>query len=411
MALLATIVLSVALWWPGGGMAQSDAPPLPPPFCGELSEADCQLLADAQELMSGVSSMNMALALDANLSGIPVVADEDLSFGMNMDMTLHLDPALNEAMREITARSPEELLATMDEFTALVIEFYETLGMRMEMEMALPGLLRDAIEADEGVTLPDLIAVNMRLADGYAYIDMDALAASFPDMQAELAAEGIDGWIGVDFVGQMRRELDGAIAAPDVSALQSMQMSMAFNQMMMDETLRSLLDPYIIVERLADEERDGAAVASFRTSLDLGELVSDPGFTQLLRQAADAMVAAAGEEVDEQELRTGILGVQLLATLLARSAEFEMVQTVGLDTPYTYDNNVFMQLDLRDLLTMAAMSGEEIPDELRGARPIFTFEMNTNYSDFDAAPAIEVPENVEILPLDSMDGGDMDVIS
>jgi hypothetical protein len=411
MALLATIVLSVALWWPGGGMAQSDAPPLPPPFCGELSEADCQLLADAQELMSGVSSMNMALALDTNLSGIPEVADEELSFGMNMDMILHLDPALNEAMREITTRSPEELLATMDEFTALVIEFYETLGMRMEMEMALPGLLRDAIEADEGVTLPDLIAVNMRLADGYAYIDMDALAASFPDMQAELDAEGIDGWIGVDFVGQMRRELDGAVAAPDVSALQSMQMSMAFNQMMLDETLRSLLDPYIIVERLADEERDGAAVAVFRTSLDLGELVSDPDFTQLLRRAVEAIVAAAGEEVDEQELRTGILGAQLLATLLARSAEFEIVQTVGLDTPHTYDNNVFMQLDLSGLLTMAAMSGEDIPDELRGARPIFTFEMNASYSDFDAAPAIEVPENVEILPLDSMDGGDMDVIS
>lgn len=411
MALLATIVLSVALWWPGGGMAQSDAPPLPPPFCGELSEADCQLLADAQELMSGVSSMNMTLALDTSLSGIPEVADEELSFGMNMDMTLHLDPALNEAMREIMTRSPEELLATMDEFTALVIEFYETLGMRMEMEMALPGLLRDAIEADEGVVLPDLIAVNMRLVDGYAYIDMDALAASFPDMQAELDAEGIDGWIGVDFVGQMRRELDGAVAAPDVSALQSMQMSMAFNQMMLDETLRSLLDPYIIVERLADEEREGAAVAVFHTSLDLGELVSDPDFTQLLRQAADAMVAAAGEEVDEQELGTGILGAQLLVTLLARSAEFEIVQTIGLDTPHTYDNNVFMQLDLSGLLTMAAMSGEEIPDELRGARPIFTFEMNASYSDFDAAPAIEVPENVEILPLDSMDGGDMDVIS
>ena len=41
MELLATIVLSVALWWPGSGIAQSDLPPLPPPFCGELAEADC----------------------------------------------------------------------------------------------------------------------------------------------------------------------------------------------------------------------------------------------------------------------------------------------------------------------------------------------------------------------------------
>ena len=411
MTLVATIVLSVALWWPGSGMAQSELPPLPPPFCGELAEADCQLLADAQELMRGVSSMNMTLGLDANLSGIPEVADEDLAFKLNMDMTMHTNPALNATMSEITARPPEELLASMDEFSAVVVEFYETLGMRMEMEMALPGLLRDAIEADEGVVLPDLIAVNVRMVDGYAYIDMDALAASFPDMQAELAAEGIDGWIGVDFAGQMEREMSGAAAAPDVSALQSMQMSMAFNQMMLDETIRSLLDPYIIVERLADEERDGAAVAVFRTTLDLGELVANPDFTQLLREAADALVAAAGEEVDEQELGSGILGAQLLANMLARAAEFEIVQTIGLDAPYTYDNNVFMQLDLSGLLTMLAMSGEELPDELRNARPVFTFDMNASYSDFDAAPAIEIPENVEILPLDSLDGSDMDVIS
>lgn len=411
MTLLATIVLSVALWWPGGGIAQSDVPPLPPPFCGELSAADCQLLTDAQELMSGVSSMNMTLALDTRLSGIPEVADEELTFGLNMDMTMHLNPALNATMREITARPPEELLASMDEFSAFVVEFYETLGMSMEMEMALPGLLRDAIEADEGVTLPDLIAVNVRMVDGYAYIDMDALAASFPDLRASLEAEGIDGWIGVDFAGQMAREMDGAVAAPDVSTLQAMQISMAFNQIMLDETLRSLLDPYIVVERLADEERDGTAVAVFRTTLELGKLVANPDFTQLLREAADAMVAATSEEVDAQELGTGILGAQLLANMLAHSAEFEIVQTVGLAAPYTYDNNVFMQLDLSGLLTLMAMSGEEIPAELRGARPLFTFDMNVSYSDFDAAPAVEAPENVEILPLDSMNGSDLDVIS
>ena len=411
MTLLATIVLSVALWWPGGGIAQSDVPPLPPPFCGELSAVDCQLLTDAQELMSGVSSMNMALALDANFSGIPAIADEALTFGLNLDMIMHLDPTLNETMRTFAMRSPEELLATMDEFSALLVEFYKTLGISMEMEMALPGLLREAIAADEGVDLPERIAVNVRMVDGYAYIDMDALAASFPDLRASLEAEGIDGWVGVDLAGQMEREMRGSVVAPDISTLQAMQMSMAFNQLMTDATVRNLLDPYIVVERLADEERNGAPVAVFRTTLALGDLVSKPDFTRLLRQAADAMVAAAGEEVDAQELGAGILGAQLLANMLARAAEFEIVQTVGLAAPYTYDNNVFMQLDLSGLLTLMAMSGEEIPAELRGARPLFTFDMNVSYSDFDAAPAVEAPENVEILPLDSMNGSDLDVIS
>jgi hypothetical protein len=400
MELFATILLSVALWWPGSGFAQSDPPPLPPPFCGELSAADCQLLADAQELMRGVQSMKMALGLDATLQ-----------FGMEMAMTMHLDPALNETMRAITARPPQELLESMDEFSATVVEFYETLGMQLEMEMALPRLLRDAVEAEEGVMLPDNIAMNVRMVDGYAYIDMDALAASFPEMQAELEAEGIDGWIGVDFASQIERDLSGAMAAPDVSALQSMQISLAFNQMMMDETMRSLLDPYILVERLADEERDGAAVALFRTTLELGDLVADPDFTQLLRQAADAAVAMSDEPLDEEEVGAGILGVQMLANVLARSAEFEIVQSIGLDAPYTYDNRIYLQLDLRGLVTLAAMGGGDIPAELRGANPIFTFDMNASYSDFDAAPAIEVPENVEILPLDSMDGMDTSVIS
>ncbi len=411
MELLANLVLSVALWWPGNGIVQSDPPPLPPPFCGELSAADCQLLADAQEWMSGVQSMNMTLGLDANLTGIPEVADADMQFGMNMDMTMHLDPALNATMRALTTLPPQELLESMDEFSTTVVEFYETLGMRLEMEMALPRLLRDALEAEEGVALPDNIAMNVRMVDGYAYIDMDALAASFPEMQAELETEGIDGWIGVDFASQIERDLRGAVAAPDVSALQSMQMSLAFNQMMMDETMRGLLDPYVSVERLADEARDGAAVAVFRTTLELDELAADPDFTQLLRQAADVVVTMSGEPVDEQELGAGILGLQMLANALARSAEFEIVQMVGLDAPYTYDNTIFLQLDLSSLLMLAAMGGGDVPEELRTAKPIFTFDMNASYSDFDAAPAIEVPEEVEILPLDSMDDADLKVIS
>jgi hypothetical protein len=209
----------------------------------------------------------------------------------------------------------------------------------------------------------------------------------------------------------MERELRGSVAAPDISMLQSMQISMAFSQMMLNETIRALLDPYIIVERLADEERGGASVAVFRTTLKLGKLVSSPDFTRLLRQAADAMVAAAGEEVDTQELGMSILGAQLLANMLAHATEFEIVQTVGLDAPYIYDNHVSLQLDLSGLLMMVAMSGDELPAELRDARPIFTFDMKASYSDFDAAPAVEAPENVEILPFDFTDGVDMDVIS
>ena len=134
MELLAMLILSIAMWLPGAGAPeQREVPPLPPPFCGELDAADCQLLADSQELMAGVESMTMALQMDAALRGIPDVADEELMFGMTMDMALHLDPAFNEQMRALAMSGPEELLAAQDELAQMVVDFYDTLAMDMDM--------------------------------------------------------------------------------------------------------------------------------------------------------------------------------------------------------------------------------------------------------------------------------------
>ncbi len=240
---------------------------------------------------------------------------------------------------------------------------------------------------------------------------MDTLAEAFPELQAEMASEGIEGWIGMDLAGQLRQDMLEAGGPPDASALQSMQMGMVFNQLMADETIRELLSPYIAVERLDDEDRDGETVAVFSTSLELGELVSNPNFTRLLRQTVESIAAASGEEVDQEELGTGILGVQILANVLARSFVFEIVQAIGVDTAYLYDYDLYLELDLSGLLGLAAMSGEEIPPELAGAKPVFTFDMNARYRDIDAAPAVEAPEDAEIVPLDSMDQDSINVIS
>ena len=412
MELLAMLILSIAMLLPGGGsLEQREVPPLPPPFCGELAEADCQLLADAQELMAGVESMTMALQMDAAMRGIPDVPDEDLMFGMTMDMTVHLDPAFNEQMRALAMSGPEELLAAQDELTQMVVDFYNKLAMDMDMEMVLPGAFLQALEAEEDVALPGTMAMQQRMVDGYVYVNMDALAESIPELGAEMAADGIEGWIGFDFVGQLEQQMSGAAPVPNASTVESMQMGMAFNQMMADDTIRSLLDPYVTVERLADEARDGMPVAVFRTSFDLASMVSNPDFTRMLREAADAMVAASGETVDQQELGTGLLGVQMLANILARSFEFEVVQVVGIEQPYLYDYGMAMEMDLSGLITLAAMSGEELPAELRSAKPIFVLNMDASYADYDSAPAVEVPEGAQIIPLDSMDQESMNVVS
>jgi len=101
----------------------------------------------------------------------------------------------------------------------------------------------------------------------------------------------------------------------------------------------------------------------------------------------------------------------LLANVLARSFEFEVVQVVGIEQPYVYDYGMAMEMDLSGLITLAAMSGEDLPPELLGAKPVFSFDMDASYADFDSAPAVEAPEDAQIIPLDSMDQESMNVIS
>ena len=157
--------------------------------------------------MADVESMTMGLQLDAAMSGIPEFADEDLMFGMTMDMVVHLDPVFNEQMRALAMSGPEELLAAQDELAQMVVEFYNTLAMDMDMEMVLPGAFLQALEAEEDVVLPGTMAFQTRMVDGYVYINTDVLAESIPELAAEMESEGIEGWIGFDFVGQLEQHV------------------------------------------------------------------------------------------------------------------------------------------------------------------------------------------------------------
>ena len=67
-------------------------------------------------------------------------------------------------------------------------------------------------------------------------------------------------------------------------------------------------------------------------------------------------------------------------------------------------------MDLSGLVTLLEMSGEEMPPTLRDAQPLFNLTVETRYADFDSVPAIEAPEDAEIIPLDSLDENNLDAI-
>jgi hypothetical protein len=409
MELMSMLILSVALSLPGVGTPEQRQV-LPPPFCGELSQTDCQILVDAQALMMEVGSITLDWQVEAAVSGIPDLTDEDLRFETAMTMNVRLDPLWREQFDALRTDSPEELLDDQGEFTQKAVDLYENLDMELDMQMTLPAVLSQIMEADADLVLPDTLKFEMRMVDGYVYINMDRIAESDPTLAAEMQAAGIQGWIGFDFISLLEQQMGSAGEAPDPALLGSMQMGMAFDQMMADESVRTLLESYRSIERLADEERDGTPVAIFRTSFDLARLVANPDFTRILRETADSLVAASGETIDPQELGMAILGVQLVANVLTRSFEFQHVQAIGVEKPYLYDESTVLEMDLSGLVTLLEMSGEEMPPTLRDAQPLFNLTVETRYADFDNVPAIEAPEDAEIIPLDSLDENNLDAI-
>ena len=327
-----------------------------------------------------------------------------------MTMNVHLDPLWREQFDALRTDRPEELLDAQGEFAQQVLDLYENMDMEMDMQITLPAVLSQIMEADADLVLPDTLKFEMRMVDGYVYINMDRIAESDPTLAAEMQAAGIQGWIGFDFISLLEQQMGSAGEAPDPALLGSMQMGMAFDQMMADESVRTLLESYRSIERLADEERDGTPVAIFRTSFDLARLVANPDFTRILRETADSLVAASGETIDPQELGMAILGVQLVANVLTRSFEFQHVQAIGVEKPYLYDESTVLEMDLSGLVTLLEMSGEEMPPTLRDAQPLFNLTVETRYADFDNVPAIEAPEDAEIIPLDSLDENNLDAI-
>jgi len=412
MQFLAIMLMSVLLWWPGAGVAQRDWEPLPPPFCGELSEADCQLLIDSQELMRTVSSFQMSISMQTGVRGIPSIADEDLTFDMQANAILHTNPELSEKMRQlILAASIEDdsqaLADSYEKMVEVLLQFYETAAMDLQMQMALPQALLDTIEQEGEVPSLDQFAIEMRLLDGYLYINMDKLAEGSPELRAQLERERLNGWIGFDLVSQMRSDRLRSPANTD----ESLRLGIGLGRLISDEAIRQLLDPYVTVERLDDRQHDGEQVAVFRTSLDFARLAARPDFSRLLRLLVDYAGELSGEAVNEQEVGMALLAFQMFANLLARSSQFEMLQAIGIDTPYLYQQTLSVRLDLSGLLAVLALAGEELPAELRGAKPIFALKIDYGYSDFDAAPPVEKPAGAKIIPLDSLDQETINLIS
>lgn len=255
-------------------------------FCGDLLEADCQILLDNADVMDSLNS----LAFFVNMS-----LDADTDEGMQLFAQGHGGFELdNETLRAVNEMSEDVSEADLGALVELLLT-----SVKAELWFEVKGT-----SGTEDVD----IELQLRLKDGVVLVGADALEALTGEPMTGVEAFGID-LNGA--IGEMLEE-SGAMPAADVSDMEEAEAAA------------------MTITRLPDSEVTDVAVAVFETDIDL-----DTFFSLV---SAEELVAASNDLEDQQSARELIeaIGVK----------EFYTRQYIGLEDYYTYRMDMVLDVSI-----------------------------------------------------------------
>lgn len=384
----------------GAALAQD----LPEPLCGKLDEADCTILADSQKAMMDVESLTTSGSIDVNLAGIPDLPFEELALNLTQDSTIVMDPevikSLTDFQVQLATADPADVEQLTQDYTDLIIKLYQTLGLDMDLTLTMPQDVADLLSAEAGgeVTVPEKINIQVRMIDGYFYVNLDKLAEVMPEL-AEFK-----GWYGLDMVTLVTKGLEEA-NKQEASEMQDFQAGIGAGSFLSSDAFRDMVKDYVNVERQADDKLDLQTVAVFDTTFDFGGFVASQAFQDLLKGQLDTINKIADQQITAQEFDEGMMGLRFLGPALFQDLKFGVVQNIGLDDSYVYRSETHLNWDLKSLMGFVAMAqgGGKTPADMPDTAPVISFDVVTDYADFDDTPTIEKPEDAVIIPLDQID--------
>lgn len=369
---------------------------MPEPFCGSLSDDDCQILVDAQDVSMETESASSYIDVDIMIAGIPGLPTDELSFNYTQDSSVTLDPELAMDIAMMQQMAPEELMDNMDGMVETLLDLYASLGLEADISFTMPQELADMLSAEAGVEVPTELTAMLMMADGYGYANVDELAAQIPEL------EGVEGWYGIDFVSLMEmgfaESMSDDSSGPDMAAsMTGFGMTSFFNS----EEGRAMLEDFIEVERVDDATVDGQDVAVFSTTFDFGRFIGSPVFADLLRSQREMINAAMDMDLSESQLDEMLSLLPMFGPMLFTGLDFEIVQNIGLEDSYIYESTLTFHWDLSSIIAVARMADAslELPE---GIAPVIHFDVLNQGSDFNAVDAIEAPEDAMIIPLEAM---------
>jgi hypothetical protein len=388
--LLVLLVLSLLVFTAGPVFAQE----MPEPFCGQLSAGDCDILKMAQEAQMDVSSYTSSVDASTTVAGLPGLPADELTFSWVQDTTLSLDPEVTQQMMEIQRAGAEAIMENMQDFADLTVQFYESLGLDMQIDFTMPEEIAQILSAQSGIVVPEELILQVIMKDGFAYIATDGLTFIDPNVT------DLGDWIGIDLAGAVEMGFAQSLNSQDPAQQQAMMESMAISSMLGSDEVRALLEEFVQVARLDDDEVDGTEVAVFQHGFDFAGFLASPGFWQLIEDNLDTINSMSDTPVTAEQLQQARMAITFLGPALLQGLSLEATSSIGAEDHYQYAQNVDFNWDLSGLLQFAGSTGA-LPAG-GSTDGVISLTIDATNADFNDAPEIETPENAMVVPLEAM---------
>jgi hypothetical protein len=348
-------------------------------YCGDLAEADCDLLKASQQAMLGVHSGASDFDISLSMSNVPEMPFDQLEITLNGEGVYAIDPALLEQLAGMQM-DPSQF---MDPSASMAIVGDLLTGVAADFTLTLnipPQLI--AMAAGE-TPIPESITLPLRMVEGSVYVNLDDVAAAAPP------DAGIPpGWLGIN-LADMMGEFEAFGMGMDSETVDTA----AF-----EEYVQSIMDPammgqFLTVERVADEDVMGQTAAVFRSTFDYAAFFQSDMFQNLMQAQFEMAAAATGEELsaDDQAEMDEIMSQM---GPMMEGISLEIIQAIGLDDNYVHRMEIHMSWDMSSFIAM-------MEPEADASGATFTFDMSINSSDFNSEVSVVAPDGA-FFPLDAM---------
>jgi hypothetical protein len=373
--------------------AQDNVPPFPV-ICGDLPEEDCALIEESMLARQDLSSYSMAMTADFSMSGIPDMPADPLAVNLQVDGSFVMDETakavaqqLQSMMMGMMSGTTGNTLDTNENMQQMLLDLYGGINFDVSFQYTLPADLAAALSQDTEVPVPATLSLAVRMIDGMMYINVADLRALDPSLAAEITSD----WIGMDYVGMLKMQMEqGAIGEDPFTAGAAGGLGTA--------QIMSQMTKFVTVERLENVDLGDQEGAAFAYTFDIiGFLTSDS-----FRTAMEDMLPALGEGMSAAEVTDAVAMLDFVAPMLFRDLQINTGTVIGLDDKLTHSTTFDLSWDLAAVLQLVAMSDPSLAQAVGDAEPAISLSFTADYADFNDEMIFEAPEDAQMIPLEQL---------